>query len=108
MNLTYEEEKILKALGTGEKNSTTRKHLVFRTGIEDRTLRATVAKLVTENHIPIATTSDGGYFLISNYDEFNHAHRELISRIKSLSKRAKGLRYGYSQRVQKPEQVSLF
>ena len=108
MNLTYEEEKILKALGTGERQASTYKHLSFRTGINERELRRLVSKLVTDNHVPIATTSDGGYFLISNHDEFDHAHRELISRIKALSKRAKGLRYGYSQRVQKPEQVSLF
>jgi len=108
MNLTYEEEKILKALGTGERQACTYKYLSFRTGINERELRRLVSKLVTDNHVPIATTSDGGYFLISNHDEFDHAHRELISRIKALSKRCRGLRIGYERDIKKAEQVSLF
>ena len=105
--LTYEEEKILKALGTGEANACTYKTLAWRTRINEREVRRLVAKLVTENHYPIGTTSDGGYFMISNFDEFDHAHKELLSRIKALSKRARGLRIGYKERVAKAEQLSL-
>ena len=107
MNLTYEEEKILKALGTGERQAVTRKYLVWKTKIGDRELRAIVAHLVTDHQICICTNSTDGYYFASCFSEFSHAHEELLSRIKKLSRRARGLRYGYNRDVQKAEQMSL-
>ncbi len=108
MNLTYEEEKILKALGTGEKNASTYKYLSWRTGINERELRSLVAHLVTDHQFCICTNSSDGYYFASCFDEFDHAHRELLSRIKALSKRCRGLRLGYERDIKKAEQVSLF
>ena len=105
-NLTYEEEKILKALGPGEENAITYKALAWRVNLPDREVRLTVAHLVTDHHICICTTSAGGYFLASNYSEFDHAHRELMARIKALSRRARGLRYGW-EKIKKDEQLTL-
>jgi len=94
----------------GKDKAVTYKAIAFFTQIDERTVRSTVAHLVTEHNMPIGTISSGGnagYFLISNADEFDQAHRELISRIKKLSARCKGLRRGYEKYVKKPEQMSL-
>ena len=107
MNLTYEEQKILSTLGTGEKRVITYKNIAWRTKLNDREVRSIVAHLVTDHHVCICTTSNGGYFLAETREEFKHAHGELISRIKKLSRRARGLRYAYEKDVRRDEQLSL-
>lgn len=106
-NLTHEEQKIMDILPVGEKYPATYKNIAWRTKINERDVRSTVAHLVTDHHVCICTTSSGGYFLASNFDEYNHAHNELISRIKALSKRCRGLRKGYEEDVRRDEQLSL-
>ena len=105
--LTYEEEKILKALGTGEANACTYKTLAWRTRINERTVREIVASLVKDKHYCICTNSQSGYYFASNREEWNHADKELGARIRELAKRKRGLRIGYKERVAKAEQLSL-
>jgi len=105
--MTYEEQKILDTLPEGGLNPRTYKSIAWSTNIKEREVRAIVAHLVTDHHICICTTSSGGYFLATTYEEYNEAHRELISRIKKLSKRAKGLRLGYNENVRRDEQLTL-
>lgn len=105
--LTTEEQKIMATLSSGEKNLITYKTIAWRTKISEREVRAIVAHLVTDHYICICTTSNGGYFIASNYEEYDHAHRELLSRIKALSRRARGLRLGYMKDVNIDKQLKL-
>lgn len=105
--LTSEEQKIMATLPTGGKNPITYKLIAWRTKISEREVRAIVAHLVTDHHICICTTSNGGYFLASNYEEYDHAYRELLSRVRALSRRARGLRKGYEKDINIDKQLSL-
>ena len=105
--MTYEEQKILDTLPMGGDLPITYKSIAWSTGINKREVRSIVAHLVTDHHICICTTSSGGYFLATTHEEFDEAHRELISRVKKLSKRAKGLRLGYNENVRRDEQLTL-
>lgn len=69
----------------GKQNAETFSHLSLILGIEERELRNTVAELITNYQIPIGS-SQTGYFYIDNDDDYRLAHREIISRIKKLSK----------------------
>ena len=93
----------------GKANAETFKHLSIILGIGERELRDIVAHLVTDWQIPIASGSDCGYYWLTADQEFIEAHRELISRIKKLAKRAKGLRIGYLRSKQeiKPKQLTF-
>lgn len=93
----------------GKANAVTYKNLSFLTGIGEREVRQIVSDLVTLGKYPIASTSDAGYYWICSDEEFARAHSELVSRIKKLSKRAKGLRIGYLRSKQeiKPRQLEL-
>ena len=95
---------------SGAVSAITYKNLAFLTGINEREVRLCVANLVTEYQCPIATTSDAGYYWLSNDEEYLHASNELMSRIRKLSKRHKGLRIGYgkSKQTVKPLQEVLF
>lgn len=92
----------------GQRQAKTYKHISFLLGINERELRDTVSRLVTDYQIPIATSQEG-YWFIDNEEEYRLAHSELICRIKALSKRAKGLRQGFirSRQEYKPRQLEL-
>ncbi len=79
----------------GKVHAETFGHLSLLLGINERELRLCVAELVTHYEQPIASTSDAGYYWLSSDDEYQQASNELMSRIKALSKRHKGLRLGY-------------
>ena len=93
----------------GKANAETFKHLSLLLGIGERELRDIVAHMVADWQIPIASGSDCGYYWLTTDQEFIEAHRELISRIKKLAKRAKGLRIGYLRSKQeiKPKQLTF-
>ena len=78
-------------------------------GINERELRLCVAKLVTHYQQPIASTSDAGYYWLETDEEYQQASNEMMSRIRKLSKRHKGLRNGYliSKQEIKPKQMSM-
>ena len=86
----------------GRANAKTFKTLSQLLLIPERELRLSVAELVTYYEQPIASDSQNGYYWLDNQEEFEQAHRELMSRIKKLSMRCKGLRKGYA--VQKKEE----
>ena len=90
----------------GSGNAITYKKLSLELGINSRELRYLVAEMVTDGAL-IASSQDG-YFYIINDEEYQLAHDELISRIKKLSRRAKGLRIGYKLKQEvKPKQLAL-
>jgi len=92
----------------GRSNAITYKDLAFQLEINDREVRDIVSTLVTDYQVPIGASQEG-YFYIIGDEEYRIAHSELISRIKALSRRAKGLRLGYIKSKQeiKPKQLSL-
>jgi hypothetical protein len=97
--MTYNEEKIinyLKLFHSGKGNAITYRDLALDLKINARELRDAVSLLVTDSIAPIASVSTGssagGYFYIQTEDEYTQARNELMSRIKKLAKRAKGLR----------------
>ena len=90
----------------GSLNAITFKALSMELHINSRELRNLVAEMVTAGEL-IASSQDG-YFYIINDEEYQLAHDELISRIKKLSRRAKGLRTGYKLKQEvKPKQLQL-
>jgi hypothetical protein len=76
--------------------------------INERELRNLIADLITDWQIPIGS-SQSGYFFIDNDGDFTLAYAELISRIKKLARRAKGMRIGYmkSRQIEKPKQLVM-
>ncbi len=80
----------LKGLHKGRDNAIHYKRLALTLNLNERELRSIIADLITLQHIPIATSQEG-YWWIDSKDEYELAHAELISRIKKLSRRAKGL-----------------
>jgi hypothetical protein len=109
MELTREEENVLYLLKKfkGQKNAIPYKTLAGMLRINERELRSIVASLVTDKNFPIGSNSQGGYFIMTDREEFEHSHRELLSRIKALSARARGLRRAYEKYIKKDEQMSL-
>jgi hypothetical protein len=102
------EQTILRILQKNKGYCLTYKSLSFVSRINEREVRAAVASLVTDYQVPIGA-SQSGYFLIENDDDFKLASAELISRIKKLSARHRGLRLGYIRQKQdyKPKQLEL-
>lgn len=92
----------------GKYQAQTYKHIAFYLSINERELRDVVSRLITDYQIPIGTSQEG-YWYLDNDEEYRLAHAELISRIKALAKRAKGLRIGYikSRQEVKPKQLTF-
>ena len=84
------------------------KDLAVKLDLNEREVRLCVAELVTHYEQPIAGT-DAGYYFIASQEEYDHASNELMSRIRKLSQRHKGLRNGYliSKQETKPKQLQL-
>jgi hypothetical protein len=84
------------------------KELAINLRLNDRELRDTIANLITDHQIPIGSSQEG-YFYITNDDDYQLAHSELISRIKKLARRAKGMRLGYakSKQYEEPKQLVM-
>jgi len=83
----------------GIENAVSNKRLAEAVGLEERTSREIVAKLITIDNIPIGSCSvnHSGIYFCSNDEDFKIAHNELIGRMKKLSRRAKGLRLGWQE-----------
>ncbi|MHB1125321.1 MAG: hypothetical protein ACYC0T_21765 [Ramlibacter sp.] len=107
--MTETEYKILLHLKNHHRSSEraiTYKKLSIELGINSRELRLCVSQMVTDG--ALIASSQEGYWWISNDEEYQLAHDELISRIKKLSRRAKGLRTGYKLKQEiKPKQLQF-
>jgi len=80
--------------------------LAIKFSVDKRTMRDLIAHLITDHHVPLGSCSknhSGIYYCVTDSD-YETAHKELISRIKKLSRRAKGLRIGY---FSKEKQLTL-
>jgi len=87
----------LKKYCDGIEHAISNDSLAYKFDVDKRTMRNLIQNLITNQHIPIGSCSKNhsGIFYCVSDEDFEIAHRELISRIKKLSKRAKGLRLGY-------------
>ena len=99
----------LKNYHRGKESAITYKNLAYVLDLNERELRNIVADLVTYRQLPIATDSQAGYYWINSDDEYQHAYNEIMSRVRALARRAKGLRIGYLKSKQeiKPKQLEL-
>ena len=81
----------------GISNAVSNKRLADVFQLDERTLRQIIVNLIINYNVPIGSSSKNhsGIFFISNEQEFLIAHRELISRIRKLAKRARALRMAF-------------
>ena len=83
----------------GISHSVSNKRLAEAMGLDERTLRDIVAKIITVDHIPIgscSTNNTGIYFCDSDTD-YKIASDEDMSRIKKLAMKHKGRRLGWQE-----------
>jgi hypothetical protein len=95
----YEAEIVdyLKNFCDGIEHAISNEGLARKFMMDTRTMRNLITNLIVNQHIPIGSCSKNhsGIFYCVTDSDFEVAHRELIGRIKQLSRRAKGLRLGY-------------
>jgi hypothetical protein len=98
----------LKYYHRGKGNAIHYKHLALTLNLNERELRFVIADLITNRHLPIATSQEG-YWWIDSDDEYQQASGELMCRIRKLSARHRGLRLGYIREKQdyKPKQLTF-
>jgi len=107
--MTYEEQTVLNHLKRwhlGRARAITYKNLARVLKMDSRTLRDIVARLVADHNALIASTSSDGYFYIQTEEELNHAKNEIISRVRKLAARKRGLVKGWT--LQSEPQKTLF
>lgn len=85
----------------GEDQAVTVSELQQRLGTSSRKIRRTVARLVTDRHIPIASTVHPpyGFYRITDAAEARACLDQYRARIRSLGRRAKSLQRVMEQRV---------
>src|SRR4030042_5765845 len=71
--------------------------LASKFDVDKRTLRGMITHLITEHGIPIGSCSKNhsGIYFITSQQDFDIASRELMSRIRKLSKRYKCVRLNW-------------
>jgi len=71
--------------------------LAYKFQINKRKMRNLIVHLIVNCGVPIGScsTNHSGVYFIETEEDFKIAHRELISRIKKLSKRAKAIRKSF-------------
>jgi len=103
-NLNSQEAEIVEYLKNycyGIEHAISNDNLARKFNMDKRTMRNLITNLITNHNVPIGSSSTNytGIFYCVSDEDYEIAHRELISRIKKLSRRAKGLRLGYFSKV---------
>lgn len=93
MKLSKQEQFILDLIPYGAHNAISSKKIAEKTGINRRTVRAIIEKLVSEYYFPIGSSSSGdaGYFKIVTEEDFEIAQRHLKPRALKIFKRWRAL-----------------
>jgi len=93
----------------GKDNAIHYKELAIDLGINERELRDIVSNLVIDGKACIGSNCTEGYFYIVTDEEYQHTRNEIMSRIKKLAKRAKGLRLSrmFDKQLEEPKQLNL-
>jgi len=112
-NLNPIEQEIAEYLYTycdGINHAISNEAISHKFGIDKRQIRSIITNLIVIHELPIGCSSTGrtGIYWCITEEDYEIAHRELILRIKQLSKRAKGLRTGWNRfKEDKLEQLSF-
>ena len=87
----------LKTYCNGISHSINNEALAIKFNMDNRTLRSLITHLIVKHGIPIGSCSRNysGIYFISNQQDFDIASRELMGRIKKLSRRHKCLRLNW-------------
>ena len=87
----------LKTYCNGISHSISNEALAIKFNMDKRTLRSLITHLIVKHGIPIGSCSrnHSGIYFISNQQDFDIASRELMGRIKKLSRRHKCLRLNW-------------
>ena len=108
--MDYQEKRILEHIRrwhNGIGRVATYKRIAADLGIEPREFRNVVAHLINEHGALIGSVSSGGYFWISNQEEFTHVDKELTKRFTSVVIRRSRLRENWLNQI-RGKQQSLF
>ena len=83
----------------GISHAVSNKRLTEAMGLDERTSRDIVAKIITVDHIPIGScsTNHTGIFFCNSDEDYKIASDEDMSRIKKLAMKHKGRRLGWQE-----------
>lgn len=93
-NLSPREQAVLDLIPTGHGKAVGRRRLAQITGLNDRTLREVIYRLVVVHGLPIGSSTGpdgGGYFLIQDQEDLDVATRHLRPRAKAIFRRTQAL-----------------
>ena len=92
--LSTDEKNILKLLGYGADTPRTTAYLAGITGLDTRTVRNIIRRLVIDHGVPVVgerTGSYRGYYIATDQDELARASGPLKNEIKQLARRNRAL-----------------
>lgn len=92
--LSTDEKNILKLLGYGADTARTTAYLAGMTGLDTRTVRNIIRRLVIDHGVPVVgerTGSYRGYYIATDQDELARASGPLIKEINQLARRNRAL-----------------
>ena len=92
--LSTDEKNILKLLGYGADTARTTAYLAGMTGLDTRTVRNIIRRLVIDHGVPIVGVRSGakpGYYIATDQDELIRASGPLIKEINQLARRNRAL-----------------
>lgn len=92
--LSTDEKNILKLLGYGADTARTTAYLAGMTGLDIRTVRNIIRRLVIDHGVPVVgerTGSYRGYYIATDQDELARASGPLKNEIKQLARRNRAL-----------------
>ncbi len=92
--LSTDEKNILKLLGYGADTARTTAYLAGMTGLDTRTVRNIIRRLVIDHGVPVVgerTGSYRGYYIATDQDELARASGPLKNEIKQLARRNRAL-----------------
>ncbi|WP_404387750.1 hypothetical protein [Ligilactobacillus animalis] len=92
--LSTDEKNILKLLGYGADTARTTAYLAGITGLDTRTVRNIIRRLVIDHGVPVVgerTGSYRGYYIATDQDELARASGPLKNEIKQLARRNRAL-----------------
>lgn len=79
---------VLNCIPSGKENAITRRELVIKTGLTDRTVRNMISELITIHKVPICSHSNGkGYYIAGTVEDIRHCLNETRNRKMSLVER---------------------
>ena len=96
--LSTDEKNILKLLGYGADTARTTAYLAGITGLDTRTVRDIIRRLVIDHDVPIVRGRSGlkpGYYIATDQDELARASGPLKNEIKQLARRNRALIFAH-------------